>query len=203
MGLHQGSELFVFAFFDDRETSKPPLDREIFEDRIAFVAEVEGNLVGLLDIDIYNAEYSRTYRYAPADKVAYFTNLAVHPDYQGKGIAQLLFAEARKDLLAKNVEKLAIFTRSGQVVNHLYQKWGGRLVCQDSLVIGRPKTEIMPHFAVDLAAKNIRLTDATGKAVPYYLREGVYIVANPEDKDLFDIEASYEELTYVIDLTKS
>lgn len=83
------------------------------------------------------------------------------------------------------------------------QKWGGRLVCQDSLVIGRPKTETMPHFAVDLAAKSIRLTDATGEAVPYYLREGVYIVVNPEDKDLFDIEASYEELTYVIDVTKS
>lgn len=88
------------------------------------MAEVEGNLVGLLDIVIYNAEYSRSYRYAPADKVAYFTNLAVHPEHQGKGIAQLLFAEARKDLLAKNVEKLAIFTRSGQVVNHLYAKMG-------------------------------------------------------------------------------
>lgn len=68
---------YLFSpFFDDRETSKPPLDREVFEDRLALVAEVEGNLVGLLDIDIYNTEYSRSYRYAPADKVAYFTNLA-------------------------------------------------------------------------------------------------------------------------------
>lgn len=193
---------YLFSpFFDDRETSKPPLDREVFEDRIALVAEAEGHLVGLLDIDIYNAEYSRSYRYAPADKVAYFTNLAVHPDYQGKGIAQLLFVEARKALLAKSVEKLAIFTRSGHVVNHLYRKWGGRLVCQDTLIIGRPKTEIMPSFEVDLSQGRICLSNADGQSVPYYLREGVYIVSNPEDMSLFDIDECFQEMTYVVDLT--
>lgn len=193
---------YLFSpFFDDRETHKSDLDQTVFEDRIALVAEQDGVLVGLLDIDIYNAEYSRSYRYAPADKVAYFTNLAVHPDYQGQGIAQALYAQAEQDLRAKGVAKLAIFTREGDKVNYLYQKWGGQLVCQDTLIIGRPKTSVMPSFEVDLSQGRICLSNADGQSVPYYLREGVYIVSNPEDMSLFDIDECFQEMTYVVDLT--
>lgn len=58
---------YLFSpFFDDRETEKPELMTEVYDARIELVAEEEGHIVGLLDIDIYNEEYSQTYRYAPS-----------------------------------------------------------------------------------------------------------------------------------------
>ncbi|MFA9414672.1 N-acetyltransferase family protein [Streptococcus sp. E29BA] len=190
------------SFFDDREPTKPDRDQTVFEDRIELVAEEEGQIVGLLDIDIYNADYSRKYLYAPADKVAYFTNLAVHPDYQGRGIAQALYQEAYTQLLEKGVEKLAIFTREGDAANHLYQKWGGQLVCQDWLVVGVPKDLSQPSFAIDLRAQQICLTGQDGQPQPYYLREGIYIVTKETDLAHFTIDTMYKEYTYVIELPK-
>lgn len=153
----------------------------------------------MLDIDIYNKEYSQSYLYAPADKVAYFTNLAVHPDYQGQGIAQALYQKAYEELQEHQVEKLAIFTRQGDVANHLYRKWGGKLVCCDYLVVGSPKTT--PAFSFGHA--KLSLKDVAGNPLPYYLREGIYIVADKADIDLFDYEEYYQELTYIIDVSSS
>ncbi|MER0123107.1 GNAT family N-acetyltransferase [Streptococcus sp. ZJ93] len=192
---------YLFSpFFDDRETTKPTLNRDIYDDRIEWVAEKDGQIVGLLDIDIYNQECSQSYLYAPADKVAYFTNLAVHPDYQGQGIAQALYDRALQELQEYQVERLAIFTREGDVANHLYQKWGGKLVCSDYLVVGQPKDTPTFRFGVDVEKASRSLTDMAGQPLPYYLREGIYIVANQADLDLFDIEECYQEFTYVIDI---
>lgn len=100
------------------------------------------------------------------------------------------------------VEKLAIFTREGDVANHLYQKWGGQLVCSDYLVIGTPKDTPYVRFGVDLPNTKLAFTDETGRPAPYYLREGVYVVTDQADLELFDIEDVYQELTYVVDLTE-
>lgn len=149
---------------------------------------MDGQIVGLLDMDIYNLECSQSYLYAPADRVAYFTNLAVHPDYQGQGIAQAPYAQALSELREYQVEKLAIFTRAGDVVNHPYQKWGGKLVCSNYLVIGQPKDTPDFRFGVDLDRGCVSLKDVKGQALPYYLREGIYIVADEADLGLFDME---------------
>lgn len=192
---------YLFSpFFDDREIEKPDLDEEVFEDRIELVAELDGQIIGLLDMDIYHSEYSRSYRYAPANKVAYFTNLAVHPDHQGIGIAQALYQEAHAKLLEKGVEKLAIFTREGDVANYLYQKWGGELVCRDWLVVGTPKDTPYIRFGLDLDAKRLSLKDEGQNPISYYLREGVYIVSDEAALKDFEIERVYQEMTYVISL---
>ncbi len=63
---------------------------DVYDHRVEWVAEVDGQIVGLIDIDIYTEECSQSYIYAPSKRTAYFTNLAVHPDFQGQGIAQAL-----------------------------------------------------------------------------------------------------------------
>ena len=192
---------YLFSpFFDDREREKPALVTDVYSHRVEWVAEVDGHIVGLLDIDVYDSETSQSYRYAPSSSTAYFTNLAVHPDYQGQGLAQALYEHALQELLDLGVEKLAIFTRDGDAANHLYQKWGGRLVCQDYLVLGSPKDLSSVRFGVDLAKGKLAFTDQQGNPVPYYLREGTYIVSDEKDLELFDIEELYHEKTYVIDL---
>ncbi|HEL1583862.1 TPA: GNAT family N-acetyltransferase [Streptococcus suis] len=192
---------YLFSpFFDDRETEKPALLTDIYDKRIELVAESDGQIVGLIDIDIYSQENSQTYLYAPSQRTAYLTNFAVHPDYQGQGIAQALYEKAEQALKDAGVEKLAIFTRDGDVANHLYQKWGGQLICSDYLVIGAPKDTPYVRFGVDLPNAKLAFTDETGQPAPYYLREGVYVVTDPADLELFDIEEVYQELTYVVDL---
>ncbi|BDD41880.1 GNAT family N-acetyltransferase [Streptococcus ruminantium] len=188
-------------FFDDRETEKPKLLDDIYDYRVEWVAEVDGQIVGLIDIDIYNEKNSRSYLYASSKRTAYFTNLAVHPDYQGQGIAQALYKKAEQELKEQGVEKLAIFTREGDVTCHLYQKWGGQLVCSDYLIIGIPKNTPSFRFNVELDTARLVFTDEANQSVSYYLREGVYIVSEEAGLELFDIEACYRELTYVIELT--
>lgn len=114
----------------------------------------------------------------------------------------MLFEKAEQELREQAVEKLAIFTREGDVANHLYQKWGGQLVCSDYLVVGTPKDTPYVRFGVDLPNAKLAFTDETGQPVPYYLREGVYVVSEEAGLELFDIEDVYQELTYVVDLTE-
>ncbi|HHT7733796.1 GNAT family N-acetyltransferase [Streptococcus suis] len=192
---------YLFSpFFDDRETEKPALLTDIYDKRIELVAESDDQIVGLIDIDIYSQETSQTYLYAPSQRTAYLTNLAVHPDYQGQGIAQALYEKAEQALKEAGVEKLAIFTRDGDAANHLYKKWGGQLICTDYLVIGTPKDTPYVRFGVDLPNAKLAFTDEAGQPEPYYLREGVYVVTDQADLELFDIEEVYQELTYVVDL---
>lgn len=192
---------YLFSpFFDDREQYKTPLLNEVYEKRIELVAEENGQIIGLLDIDIYNEKYSKDNLYAPCKKLAYFTNLAVHPDYQNRKIAQNLYKKAMEALKKDGVEKLVIFTRQGNVANHLYKKWGGQLVCQSYLVVGTPKDNPEFYFGVDLSHKVLDLKNKNLEFISYYQSSGTYIVKDKESLDLFDIEALYEEYTYVVDV---
>lgn len=183
-------------FFDDISREKDDFT-DFYEDSIELVALDDDVVVGLLDIGIYSRENSRAYAYYSCDKVAYFANLAVHPDYQGQGIADKLFAQAEVFLREKGVEALAIFTRGGEAANHLYQKWGAEVICRDWLVVGTPKSQEQ-SFTFKVLPDQKRLAFVTEEGeLPYYQREGHYIVAKEKDLELFEIEEVYEERTYL------
>lgn len=76
------------------------------------------------------------------------------------------------------------------------------MVCSDYLVVGTPKDTPPFQFGVDLEKGKLELKDQAGASIPYYLREGIYVVADKADLELFDIEEVYQEFTYVIDLTE-
>lgn len=191
---------YLFSpFFDDMETKKTEFDAEIYQASIQLVAEESGQLVGLLDIGIYNQEYSQGNMYAPGEKIAYFTNLAVHPDHQRQGIAGQLFKSAKEQLLALGVEALLIFTRESTTTESIYQKWGAELICTDYLVRGSLKEQAYPMMGLDQEKKRLTLTDReTGDRVPYMFREGLYYVAEEKDLELFDAEAVFYEHTFVL-----
>lgn len=67
-------------------------------------------------------------------------------------------------------------------------------------MIGSPKQEPDFHFDLDLAAGKLALSDLAGNPISYYQREGVYIVSEEAALSNFDIEESYQEFTYVIEL---
>ena len=178
--------------------SKDEFTEEPYQDSIELIAVEDDQVVGLLDIGIYTEEASRSYPYYPGEKIAYFANLAVHPDFQNQGIAGQLFQTSWEKLHEKKVEALIIFTRDGEQANHLYQKWGGKLICQDYLVVGRPKDQTPFSFSVDRKQQTICLTDKSGNSLGYYQREGHYIVSKEEDLEHFEIDELYKEHTYVL-----
>lgn len=63
------------------------------------VAEVEGKVVGFIIGEVAGWEYG------VPDTVAWIDTLGVHPDYQGKGIATMLFKR-----LTENLRKIGIKT---------------------------------------------------------------------------------------------
>ena len=190
---------YLFSpFFDDMSRRKDEFTEEPYQDSVALTAVEDDQVVGLLDIGIYTEEASHSYAYYPGEKIAYFANLAVHPDFQNQGIASQLFQTAREQLHEKKVEALVIFTRDGEQANHLYQKWGGKLICQDYLVVGRPKDQRPFSFSVDTKKQIICLTDKSGNPLGYYQREGHYIGSRKVDLEHFEIEELYKEHTYVL-----
>lgn len=190
---------YLFSpFFDDISREKDMFDKELYQVSIELVAVEDNHVIGLLDIGIYTKEMSQKYKYYQADKVAYFTNLAVHPDHQNKGVASKLFEEAEKRLVEHQVDAIAIFTRDGDTANHLYRKWGAKELTHNFLVIGTPKQLPMFTFDIDYKSKRLKFTDvSTKEEMPYYQREGIYIVSKEENLDLFDIETVYKEITYL------
>ena len=189
---------YLFSpFFDDMSRSKDEFTEEPYQDSIELIAVEDDQVVGLLDIGIYTEEASHSYAY-PGENIAYIANLAVHPDFQNQGIASQLFQTAREQLHEKKVEALVIFTRDGEQANHLYQKWGGKLICQDNLDVGRPKDQRPFSFSVDTNKQIICLTDKSGNPLGYYQREGHYIVSRKEDLEHFEIDELYKEHTYVL-----
>lgn len=189
------SHLFS-PFFDDMSREKEALNTDVYQDQIDLIAVEGDQVLGLLTINIYQEDMSQSYRYYPANKVAYFENLAVHPDHQNKGIASQLFAQAEQALLEKQVEALAIFTRDGDAANHLYQKWGAIVIAEDYLVVGTPKDQESFQYEVLLDEKRLKFS-RDGQEIPYYQREGIYIVSQKENLALFDIDQVYHERTYV------
>lgn len=190
---------YLFSpFFDDASRTKDAFDEEIYQSSIELVAVENNQIVGLLDMGIYTKDISQNYTYYQADKVAYFTNLAVHPDHQNKGIASKLFEEAEKRLVKEEVNALAIFTRDGDSANHLYEKWGAKVISTDYLVVGTLNNLPDFRFGFDSENKRLKFTDPeTKEEIPYYLREGIYIVSREESLDLFDVETVYKETTYI------
>lgn len=193
---------YLFSpFFDDIDTTKTQFDPNFYTDKIELVATIDNKIVGLLDIGIYQPDISKTYLYYQADCIAYFENLTVHPDFQRQGIAGKLFKEAKKLLIKKDVDVLAIFTRESDSTNELYQKWGAELVCQDYLLVGTPKNLESCQYLLDKENKKLKLVGHTSNTViTSILREGHYLVTDEADLEKFNIDLLIKEFSYILKL---
>lgn len=195
---------YLFSdFFDDISQTKDTFNLPVFTDSIELVALSDNKVVGLIDIGIYTKAISQNYLYYPAESVAYFSNFAIHPDYQGLKIGQQLFDIAKEQLIQKNVDILAIFTRSDGPANYLYQKWGAELVAKNYLVVGLAKNEKEAiKLSVDTTKKQLIVTCPSGEETTHYKREGTYLVTQEEDLALFDAEKVISEYSYILRLSK-
>lgn len=196
---------FLYSQFKDQITSKKDTytEEEGYADSIEWVAVHSEEVVGILDIGIFNDDQNHSYPYSQGMKMgAYMDILAVHPDFQRRGIAQQLIDKATHQLREKGIDYLSIFTRDDEGANCLYKKLGAELIATNYRIKGKPKEHSMDIglFQVDVETKTIKVADRKGKEVPYMFDSGYYWVYKKENLSLFDIEDQICEHSYLLRL---
>jgi ribosomal protein S18 acetylase RimI-like enzyme len=106
---------FDTAFFDAVEREKERYDR----DAIELVAENDGTIVGLLDLECESDGLSQRPR--PGGMI---WHLATHPDHQRQGIAAALLREAERRAGDRAIVRLEAWTRDDAATQRWYERQG-------------------------------------------------------------------------------
>lgn len=111
------------AYFDDVHPEK-----ERYEERaIELVAEADGQVVGLIDVECEEAPgtiCSNPADPAHAGLAGMIWHLAVHPDYRRRGIGRGLLAEASRRAQEWQIRRFEAWTRDDLFVNDWYRAQG-------------------------------------------------------------------------------
>jgi GNAT superfamily N-acetyltransferase len=108
------------AYFDDVHPHK-----ERYEGRaIELVAEADGQVVGLIDVECEDEPgtiCSAPAKTAHAGPAGMIWHLGVHPDYRRRGIGRELLAQAARRARALQVQRFEAWTRDDSFVNDWYR----------------------------------------------------------------------------------
>ncbi|MGE8205340.1 GNAT family N-acetyltransferase [Heyndrickxia sp. NPDC080065] len=111
----------VLSFLDTAYYDNVLREKETYENpAIELVAVEEGHIVGLLDIEYEVKEGTVCSRGTGLGGMIW--HIAVHPDFQRKGIGNQLLYEAEKISKQKGLNRLEAWTRDDAWVNKWYEK---------------------------------------------------------------------------------
>jgi ribosomal protein S18 acetylase RimI-like enzyme len=111
------------AYYDDVLQTKEPYAHRSIE----LVAETEGRIVGLLDVECEDQPgtiCSPFPAHGTPGLAGMIWHLAVHPDYRGRGIASSLLSCAIEDALSLGIARFEAWTRDDAFVEDWYRKQG-------------------------------------------------------------------------------
>lgn len=106
------------SYYNDVSTRRD----EYENDAICLVAEQDGKIIGLIDVEVEQIKGSLC---VEGDCIgAVIWHLAVLPEYRRKGVATLLWNEAQKRLLSKNILYCEVWTQEDEPANNWYLSKG-------------------------------------------------------------------------------
>lgn len=164
------------SMYEDVEISKPT-----FEGRpsIELIAIQDGIVIGLLDMVLDTPDLKTSL--LEEGLGAFLKVIAVHPDYQSKGIGRQLYNAAIKELEKRPIEFIELYTRDDEQANNFYKKLGFELRLETYDVFGVEKRLIKPISIEGIKDKKLIAKTADGNDCDFLLVEGVY--------EVYDLEA--------------
>lgn len=171
---------FYTSLYEDVETSKPTFNGR---PSIELIAIEDGMVVGLLDMVLDTEELKTSF--LGKGLGAFLKTIAVHPDYQSKGIGNKLYETALKELENTPIEFIELYTRGDKQANNFYKKLGFDLLSETYDVFGLEKG-IRDTISVGIE-KRIKAFHEDGKPCDYVIVDAVY--------EVFDLKA-LEKIEY-------
>lgn len=183
---------FYTSLYEDVETSKP-----IFNERqaIELIAIEDGIVVGLIDMVLDTEELKTSFL---GDGLgAFLKTIAVHPDYQSKGIGRKLYEAALKELENTPVEFIELYTRGDEQANNFYIKLGFELLMESYDVFGMEKNLRNPISITGIENKKIMALHENGEPCDYVLVDGIYEVYDLKALEQIDYDRYYPARGYL------
>lgn len=110
------------AYFDNVLNKKEHYQNPAIE----LVAELDGQIVGLIDVEVEKVE--RTVCSRGEGLGAMIWHIAVHPDFSRQGIGQQLLDAAETKAKEMNINRFEAWTRDDQWVQNWYEKMNFKMV---------------------------------------------------------------------------
>ncbi|MCH7322614.1 GNAT family N-acetyltransferase [Solibacillus sp. MA9] len=179
------------SMYEDVETSKPT-----FEGRpsIELIAIEDGIVVGLLDMVLDTEELKTSF--LAKGLGAFLKVIAVHPDYQSKGIGRKLYETALNELESTPIEFIELYTRGDEQANNFYKKLGFELLAETYDVFGVEKSLSKPISINGIENKMLKATYENGEPCDYILVDGVYEVYDLKALDNIEYDRYYPARGY-------
>lgn len=112
-------------YFDNVEREKERYVRPAIE----LVAVSDGHVVGLLDVECEDVPGEVCSPHpACSGPAGMIWHLAVHPDWQGRGIGSALLRRAVREARSRGLERLEAWTRDDSTVQRWYERQGFELM---------------------------------------------------------------------------
>ncbi|AWE07640.1 GNAT family N-acetyltransferase [Lysinibacillus sp. 2017] len=179
------------SLYEDVETSKPT-----FEGRpsIELIVVEDGMVVGLLDM-VLDTEKLKT-SFLAKGLGAFLKVIAVHPDYQSRGIGRKLFETALKELENTPIEFIELYTRDDEQANNFYKKLGFDLLLETYDVFGVEKSLSKDIFITGIEDKKLKAKTENGEPCDFVLVGGVYEVYDLKALEKIEYDRYYPSRGY-------
>ncbi|MCH7323130.1 GNAT family N-acetyltransferase [Solibacillus sp. MA9] len=181
---------FYTSLYEDVETSKPT-----FYERpsIELIAIEDGIVVGLIDMVLDTEELKTSFL---GDGLgAFLKTIAVHPDYQSKGIGLKLYEAALKELENTPIEFIELYTRGDEQANNFYKKIGFELLVESYDVFGIEKG-LRDTISIGIESNRIKAFHENGEPCNFVIVDGVYEVYDLEALEKIEYERYYPSRGY-------
>lgn len=184
---------FYSSMYEDVVTEKPHFpDRETIE----LVALNDGHVVGIMDM-VLDSQHIKT-SFLSQGPGAFLQTIAVHPDYQGQGIARQLMAEALKRLERTDIKFIELYTRGDVPANSLYQSLGFKLQYESYDVFGNLKSQDDEITITGIENKRLKVEHADGSQCRYSISQSEFEVFTEEGLESIDIDRVYPSRGYLL-----